>query len=350
MRARMPGVSRDAVDRAAVDGVPLIEVPGAHARPPMLVPRDDMALALRLQRMAYERHIGASVKSGDFDRGEIRQLAGAIVGALEEGPLPSADLRRVIGSADGTPLTGALLDLALRGIIRRFPAEARIDSPKYQYELLHPDDRPDVDGAGDAARVEAAVAERFLRWYAPATLDELCEWAGFTKKAGRAALEAIEAESIAVSGWTSEAWLTREDAAAWRTFTPSRDDRAVLLPYRDALVAVRRPLRVLSDTPAASVLDRRMKPSRLSAESTLRHHSILYDGELVGVWEYDADEEAVVTRVWSRNRRIQRRVADAADDTSQFIRKQLGDAKLAAIDPAAARARRLAFCRTKPRG
>jgi hypothetical protein len=38
-------------------------------------------------------------------------------------------------------------------------------------------------------------------------------------------------------------------------------------------------------------------------------------------------------------------VAAAADHTGRFIREQLGDAKLPAVDPPAARARRLAFCR-----
>src|SRR5688572_28364599 len=53
IRARMPGVSRDAIDRAAVDGTPLVEVPGPHARPPVLVPREDMALALCLHKPSY---------------------------------------------------------------------------------------------------------------------------------------------------------------------------------------------------------------------------------------------------------------------------------------------------------
>ena len=37
-----------AFDRAAMDGVDVIEVPGAHARRAILVPRDEVALALRL--------------------------------------------------------------------------------------------------------------------------------------------------------------------------------------------------------------------------------------------------------------------------------------------------------------
>jgi len=36
----------------------------------------------------------------------------------------------------------------------------------------------------------------------------------------------------------------------------------------------------------------------------------------------------------------------AADKTARFIREQLGDAKISAVDPPAKRAKRLAFCRT----
>jgi hypothetical protein len=57
MRARLPGISREAIDRAAMDGVDVIEVPGAHARPPLLVPRDEMALALRLHSASYRKHV-----------------------------------------------------------------------------------------------------------------------------------------------------------------------------------------------------------------------------------------------------------------------------------------------------
>ena len=44
--ARMPGTSRDGVNDEAIDGVALIDVPGGHARPSVVVPRDEMALAL----------------------------------------------------------------------------------------------------------------------------------------------------------------------------------------------------------------------------------------------------------------------------------------------------------------
>ncbi len=67
-------------------------------------------------------------------------------------------------------------------------------------------------------------------------------------------------------------------------------------------------------------------------------------GEVVGVWEYDPKTEMVVTRVWRTDCRLKERVAEAAVDTGRFIREQLGDAKLSAVDPPWARERRLAFC------
>jgi hypothetical protein len=41
---------------------------------------------------------------------------------------------------------------------------------------------------------------------------------------------------------------------------------------------------------------------------------------------------------------LRARVDDAAADTARFIRQQLGDAKLSAVDPPVRRAKRIAFC------
>lgn len=346
VRARMPGVSRDAIDRAAIDGKPLVEVPGAHARPPMLVPRDEMALALRLHRAVFQRHIAPLVRSGDIDPAAVQRLGSAVVRALEEGPLSSADIRKVLKRDDeGATLTGALIDLSLRGIIRRFPADARIDSPKYLYEWLHPDDRPDLEGEGDAAAVTRHLAGRFLRWHGPATLDELGAWAELTKKAARTALDALGAEPVRVAGWAGEAWLLPGDARLWRAFGEAAPLEARFLPYRDPFVSARRGPAILTEHPDAPVLDRNTRLSRLADVTGLHHHVIVYGAELIGAWEYDPDDRAVVTRVWSTGRHVTQRVAEAARETERFIRNELGDARLAAVDPPAARARRLAFCR-----
>jgi DNA glycosylase AlkZ-like len=133
----------------------------------------------------------------------------------------------------GELLVGALNDLAVRGIVRRFPIDGRLDSAKYMYELRHPDDRPDLDAEGDAAEVLAKAAERFLSRHGPATVDELTWWSGTTKTAAGKALRALDAERLAFPGWTKEAWMLPRDMPAWRSFNDEGADRIAFLPYRD---------------------------------------------------------------------------------------------------------------------
>ena len=95
------------------------------------------------------------------------------------------------------------------------------------------------------------------------------------------------------------------------------------------------------------VLDGALKRARIADVNRLHHHTILSGGHLAGVWEYDPETETVITRVWSADATLRRRVAGAAAGTARFIREQLGDAKISAVDPPAKRAKRLAFCRSK---
>jgi hypothetical protein len=133
----------------------------------------------------------------------------------------------------------------------------------------------------------------------------------------------------------------------WRSFAESRDDRVVLVPYRDPFVHVRRAPAVLCAKPTLPVLDGMLKQTRVGDVDNLYHHTVLSGAEVVGVWEYDPDRKAVVSRLWQADAKLRRRVAEEADATADFIREQLGDAKLSAVDPPEKRARRLAFCRGK---
>jgi DNA glycosylase AlkZ-like len=343
MRARLPGITREAVDRAALDGVDVIEVPGAHARPPALVPRDEQALALRLHWTSYAKHAAPLFASGRYNELAFEAVKAQACRVLDEGALSAVDIRRSVTHPDaGELLTGALIDLAVRGIIRRYPESGRLASPKYLYELRHPDDRPDLEKAGDAATIERKVTSLFLRRHGPATIDEIADWASLTKGTVRKALGALRAERIAVAGWTSEAWLLPELVRAWRTFAGD-EDRVVLLPYRDPFIAVRRPAAVLTSYDRAQVLNERLRAVEIRKVNRLIHHAVVAGGELVGVWEYQPETESVVTRLWRDDTRLRARVAPAALATGRFIRDQLGDATLSAVDPPKRRARRLAF-------
>lgn len=345
IRARTPGISRAAIDRAAIDGVDAIEVPGAHARPPVLVPPNEMMLALRLHSASYSKHVAPLFASGRYSAAALKAVASQACRALDEGPLSTAAIRASIDHPDaGELLVGALIDLALRGVIRRYPADGRLDSPKYLYELRHPDDRPDLDSEGDDSSVAVKATCVCLRRHGPATADEIASWASLTKGAVRHALSALGAEPIAIENWTDKAWLLPEDVRAWHRFSGDID-RVVLLPYRDPFVYFRRPQAILTRRDTVPVLDATRKPVAIRDVSIMHNHAIVAGGELVGVWEYDPAAKRVVTRVWHTDKGLGARVAVAADETCRFIREHIGDAKISAVDPPARRARRIAFCR-----
>jgi hypothetical protein len=345
IRARMPGVSREAIDRTAMDRVSLVEVPGAHGRPAVLVPRDEMALALRLHSATFQKHLAPHVKKGDLSPAALRGVETQVCRVLDEGPLATADIRAALRNPDAEELlVTALINLSLRGVVQRFPIDGRLDSAKYMYELRHPDDRPDLDGEGDDAAVAAKAVDHFLRCHGPATADDIAWWAGLTKGEVKKALDKVDAEPLTVAGWTAETWLRRDEVSGWTSFSAAPDDRVLLLPYRDPLVHMRRTPAVLCRKPTFPVLDGMLKRARIGDVDNLYHHAILSGGEVVGVWEYDPGAEAVITRLWKADAKLRRRVSDAAVDTARFIRDQLGDAKLSAVDPPDKRAKRIAFC------
>jgi hypothetical protein len=348
IRARMPRVTRDAIDRAIVDATPLMEVPGGHARGSVIAPREEAALALRLAQLSSDKHLAPQFRKGTISEAALDSLGTAICHVLAECPLRTTDLRQAVSFSHAQSLDlfqAALARLSIRGAVRRFSGEGRIDSPKYLYELVHPDDRPDAAREGDLPAVAARLAAIFLRRNGPATREDVTWWTGFTKTEVRDALEAIGAERLSIPGWAKETWLLTEDRAAWEAADARADDRVLMLPFRDPFIYSRRPPAVLTDDGSATVLDWKAKPTRVGDVDTLHHHAIVYRDVVVGVWEYDPDAEEIVTRIWGEKRGLTRRVEEAAADTSQFIREQLGDAKFYAADTATSREPRIAFCR-----
>lgn len=345
IRARMPGVSRESIDRAAMDRVSLVEVPGAHGRPSILVASGEAPLALRLHSATFQRHLAPHFAKGDISQAALHGVETQVCRALDEGPLTVADIRATMTNPDAEQLlVTALINLAVRGIIHRFPADGRLDSMRYMYELRHPEDRPDLEGEGDDEAVFVKGAEHFLRHHGPATLDEFAWWATLTKTAARQALHTLGAEPLSVPGWAKEAWLLPGDLPMWRSFAGQADDPVRFLPYRDPFVHMRRGPAVLCRSANVPVLDGMLKRARIGDLDNLYHHTILSGGEVVGVWEYDPDAETVVTHLWKADAKLRRQVTDAAADTTHFIREQLGDAKLSAVDPPEKRSKRIAFC------
>jgi hypothetical protein len=306
-----------------------------------------MALALRLHSATFQKHLAPHFARGDLSQAALRGVETQICRVLDEGPLATSDIRAFLRNPDAEQLlVTALIDLSVRGIIQRFPVDGRLDSAKYMYELRHPDDRPDLGGEGDDATVAAKALDYFLDRHGPATVDEISWWSGLTKTAVREALGTLGARSVTMPG-AKDAWLLARDVRSWESFQPDKNDRVTFLPYRDPFVHMRRNPSVLARKATFPVLDVMLRRTRIGEVDTLYHHVILSGADAVGVWEYDPDAEEVVTRLWDADATLRRSVAGAAVGAADFIREQLCDAKLSAVDPPDKRAKRIAFCRAK---
>jgi hypothetical protein len=133
----------------------------------------------------------------------------------------------------------------------------------------------------------------------------------------------------------------REAGSAERRLLP----HAVhLLPFRDNYLGLRRSLAPLV-TPAAArrkVLDWSHRPTPLGGVASLHHHSIVSNGRLAGIWEYDPIARRSAWAVFEPMDEDRRRsVLSAVGSVERFVDRDLGDLKFYALDGEAHRKLRL---------
>lgn len=301
IRARIPGTPRREVDAAAFKRFEILEVPAVRDSV-MIVPREDAAVALAAGRRSFGDRLRKLEKSCGVTRKELDTLSDRILKILGDGVRTPDGLRaelppkyiRDLGAVGkqlglGTTLPVALRILQSEGAVIRLPEELQLNGKRHSYRLW-----PDKVRVGDPpADLDRALAERFAAWASPATAEGFAEWAGIGKTAARKVFQ--PAGPIAAHGGRG-------------TF---------FLPFRDNYFG----LHVELDSP--------------------HHNTIMRDGELAGIWEYDVEEQRVVSKTFARID-----VTDVAAETERFIQDELGDHKFYALDHTKGRAERLQSVKT----
>jgi hypothetical protein len=148
-----------------------------------------------------------------------------------------------------------------------------------------------------------------------------------------------------VTGWADEAWIEEEQLDSLvRQSAVLHERRCIFLPFRDNYLYFRRGLApfLAARAQKRKVLDSHNREVALGELDSLHHNAIVLQGRLLGLWEYDPEEERVV---WSTledmpaaNRKT---LANAIEELEDFIRAQLGDVRLYSIDTGAKRRDRI---------
>ncbi len=339
------GTSRADVD-AAVAAADIHELPAVRGCT-YVVPQEDYALALRLAVLAGHVEVKSALKLG-VTQEELERLCDAVLGALSKTPKDPDDLRaelggtvRSLGEAGKkkgitTTLPVALGMLQLRGAIRRVPSNGRLDQQRYRYALWRPNPLQGV--ALDEEEAWTRMAEKYLRWIGPATLEELCWFTGMGKRVAAGILRSLGAVPLAEG---DPRLVLAEDLDALHAMPPPGDAAFVLVGSIDAIAAHRRDSRALLDEAD------RENPlmGRAGAFADLPDHAILDRGRLVGLWEFDPAEGVIVAATFDPRLAKQPALREAISLTGRYVREELGDARSFSIDSPKSRAPKLAALR-----
>jgi len=319
------GTSREATD-AAVAAVQIHELPAARGCT-WVVPASDFALALRCGQSFTGAETRVALSLGVTQK-EIDKLQETVLKTLPKGPLDPDGIRDAAGGAvrslgaEGkakgmsTTLPLVLGLLQADGEIRRVPVNGRLDQQRFKYTLWKPNPLRSYKLSDEAVAVE--LAKRYFSWIGPATLKQFQAFSGLGVKASKAAVDPLKLEPIEPG---SEQMMLPEDRAAFAKFKAPKEACYTLVSSLDGIGLLRG-----------------------EAEGRLPHHMILDRGTLVGYWEYDPSTESIAWNTLSgikKNKALESAVAR----TEKYVREQLGDVRIGALDNPAGRAPRIAALR-----
>ena len=212
----------------------------------------------------------------------VERGLGLIVDMLAAGPLTRQDLLAAL-SGEGIPTEGQagihlLARAALAGLICYGP-----DAGKEHTFVLLDDWLADVPGHEPADPL-AALVERYLMAYAPASPHDLAKWAGITVTQARQGFAALAGSLLEVQIAGEAAWLL-EGQAGW---LDRLDDQLVvrLLPAFDTY---------LLGWQSRDVILPGAYAKRIHPGGGILHPALLVDGRIVARWRLKRGKRAAIS-------------------------------------------------------
>lgn len=344
--------SRAAITRQAVDSElaaeAIQELPAARACT-YIVPATDYAIALRVGEAMGDAEMKVACKLGVSEE-EIQRLCEGVLKALQKGPMEPSEIREATGALSRslgeegkkkgvtTTLPVALGILQRMGRVRRIPVDGRLDQQRYRYSIWNPNPLETTSISQDDAYI--ALAERYFRWVGPATVSEFQWFSGLGVKATKSVLSALDLQPCMDD---SDRMLLREDLATFQAYQPPKKPHYALISSLDTLLAARRNIRMLlSDSDESIEVPGGKTSLKVGQISDLPCHAIVDRGRLIGLWEYDSEQEEIVVGLFCKSTSA---LQDCIDRTCDYVRNQLGDARSFSLDSPKSRLPRIQFLR-----
>jgi hypothetical protein len=328
------GASREDVDKS-VSKLEIYELPSTRGCT-YVVPASHYALALKLSQ-DFHNDENVAVKFLGVTSKELDKLADRILKVLEKGPQDPRQLKESLGDAVRnlgeagkkkgmtTTLPIVLGKLQSMGKIRRVPLNGRLDQQRYAYASWSPSPLDKFKLKTDEAYVE--LARLFFQWIGPASIKEFQWFSALGVAASNAAVKPLKLVPIE-SG--SDLLILADEADDFHSFRSPKNPQYALLSCLDGLFLLRRNLSHLLDEKDGKrqvMVDKSLKS--LIGLQDLPSNAIVDRGRVIGLWEFDAIKQEIVSNCFVA---ADKKLKEVIAATEEFISEQLGDARSFSLD------------------
>lgn len=273
LAARLDGYAPSMLERARLEERSILRVPGMRGSV-FLAPQALVPAMLGLSRPLTVRR---TLAGAGMAEAELERLMGLVDDALAGTSLTAREIRTFLGADDpgGPSATLVLRGMAHEGRIVAAEPVGGERATAFRYARMS-DWAPDVGPRLEVEPALAVMAPIWMRANGPGTVDDLAWWAGVTKARAKAALLAMNAETVELEGLEGEQWATDEVLEGIASAEPCGLLR--LLPVWDAWLMARRE--------RSRLLDRAYRPYVVDKSGNVTN-TITLDGRIVGTWDID---------------------------------------------------------------
>ena len=342
--ARMTSFKAEDLNRLVFDDHKLVQVETLRGCT-MLVPRDQANIALRIRTRTFTELSKQARQQISINDAEMEKLKTAILKTLHSGAKTAEQMQQAIPSnlvRDFGPdlkrigLTNSL-SLAINllkeeGKILKQQVKKRLDMMEYAF-VLTSNILPEADPAN--LRMEEActqLAQQYFKAEAPARVKDFAWWAGINvtdaiRGAGEIKPKLVP---IPVEGSADEFLVSESDVDALLSFQP-QEFAISFIPYRDTYLKGQREIvsRFIS-------LEHADKPFSRWKGKLINDPlaTIIFNGRVVGVWEWSEDDEDVDLLLFESNipKPVEKAIHKRAAELASFIRSHLGEVRLQGLD------------------
>ena len=341
---RIPAIKSDDLNKLVFDDHKLIQLETLRGCT-MLVPRDQANVALRIRPRTFTELSKQARQQMPINEADMEKLKTAILKSLHSSSktmeqilqaVPAnlvrdfgIDLKR-IGLTSSLALAVNLLKE--EGKLLKQQAKKRLDSTEYSYVLttsLLPEADPFNFRMEEAC---AQLAAQYFRAEGPARVKDFAWWAGINvtdaiKGAGEVKPRLVP---ISVEDTKDEFLISESDLDALVGFKPT-EFALNFIPYRDTYLKGQR--EVVNRFVPAEHADKpfsRWKGKLINDPLA----TIILNGRVVGVWEWNEDDEEVDLLLFDSSipKSVEKAIHKRAGELASYIRSNLGEVRLQGSD------------------